>query len=512
MAIARFRFFAVPVAALLLFGTTTASDVVETEKSPKAASDPATLSPADQEFLDRLVKEFIFDPKGAQFVALKAKTWDVLGDPATIDRQGWRVAGKGKGPDRVYFVDGFHIDLPAGKKVEKLDFVALCRKCNAPTKAESARDSSSQPREDPGEFSSFPDLVKAAWLHRLGDDGLAAAALAYVRAQCSDSTNTGEDQSQSNDAKLVASVQKQFANNGIGRMMHSFGVRADDDALAEASRLVRLYPDQAKELVMPSAVIADLQRRRANGTFGKSPAKEWPQGFASWYAAKKIAYLIESLDELDAPFGQWTGSDESASTAEKDDTDDDNGEFLGLLRDRRVGALLQLGDAAIPALIETIQNDTRLTRFRYLSDENEVRPMILSVRQAALVTAMAIVRVPLFNSDEKDPGLTLKGAKQMSLDVDRLRAYWKTYGAVPFDDRMMKMLANPDCGHEQCRNAAFNLANPTIRRLELAHDDNIGVTTIRISRCAAEPGNRQIQESNRRRGNLGRDGPRSGTA
>src|SRR5262249_43105981 len=54
----------------------------------------------------------------------------------------------------------------------------------------------------------------------------------------------------------------------------------------------------------------DLKRRQKKGTFGKTPAENWPEGFEKWDAAKKVAYLLDTLDEVDArQWGQPGGVD-----------------------------------------------------------------------------------------------------------------------------------------------------------------------------------------------------------
>src|SRR5205823_5592178 len=95
------------------------------------------------------------------------------------------------------------------------------------------------------------------------------------------------------------------------------------------------------------ALVADLKRRQRAGSFGKPPAKDWPAGFADWPAERRIAFVVESLDDVEhgpaAPF----------------EFDPERFEA-----DRRVAALIASGDAAIPALIEVIDRDERLVRHR----------------------------------------------------------------------------------------------------------------------------------------------------
>lgn len=50
----------------------------------------------------------------------------------------------------------------------------------------------------------------------------------------------------------------------------------------------------------PAAIVADFGRRRTTGSFGKTPPEEWRAAYSEWDAAKKIAFLINALDEVDA--------------------------------------------------------------------------------------------------------------------------------------------------------------------------------------------------------------------
>ena len=104
-------------------------------------------------------------------------------------------------------------------------------------------------------------------------------------------------------------------------------VRADEEALLHGERLLKLYAEEAKEkeYQQASAIVEDLKRRQKKGTFDKTPAEKWPDGFDKWEVAKKVAYLLDALDEVDARQGGQPGGVDLAS-------------------DRRVEALIAIGD------------------------------------------------------------------------------------------------------------------------------------------------------------------------
>ena len=180
-------------------------------------------------------------------------------------------------------------------------------------------------------------LAIAAWLHRLGHDDLAALARQEARASVA---HNGEPVS---DKSLVAAFRSDLAWVTYAEMVHAFMVSADEEVLAAGDRLLRLYPEEAKQFGEAQAIVADLQRRKKAGTFGQTRLIERPPRFEGWDIAKQVAFYIDSLDQADVRQMSQPG-------------------FVVLAEDPRVQALIQIGDPAVPALIDTIDKDSRLTR------------------------------------------------------------------------------------------------------------------------------------------------------
>jgi hypothetical protein len=224
-------------------------------------------------------------------------------------------------------------------------------------------------------------------------------------------------------------------------MVHAYMVRADEEALAHGERLLRLYPEEAKgkDYHQTAQIVADLKRRQKKGTFGKEPSETWPDGFEKWNVKKKSAYLIESLEEVDER--QWGQP----------------GDVM-LHHDRRVKELIQLGEPAIPELIDVLEKDERLTRSVHFWRDFGRHRTVLAVRDPALVAIMTILRVSFFATHSTSDSLTARGEEDIKKVVGQIRAYWKEYGALSFDERMMKVLANPQSTFEAKREAAQNLA------------------------------------------------------
>jgi hypothetical protein len=150
--------------------------------------------------------------------------------------------------------------------------------------------------------------------------------------------------------------------------------------------------------------------------------------------------LIDSLDEATSAFDSWGGG-----WARFDD-------------DPRVKALVALGDAAVPALIEAIENDDRLTRsVVYLHRMSSAR-RVIAAREAAEAAVSSILRVRQLDPTSAPRFLSVIEKDQARQMAALLRSYWREYGGLPFDERLMKVLTDPGAKGEALREAAANLA------------------------------------------------------
>ena len=222
--------------------------------------------------------------------------------------------------------------------------------------------------------------------------------------------------------------------------MHAFMVSADDEALAAGERLTRLYPDEAKQFRQSGAILADLHRRKENGTFGRTRSLQWPAEFKSWDIRKRTTYLIDSLDQVD---GRQLAEPRSVVLAD----------------DPIVQTLIRIGDPAVPALIAVIEHDTRLTRGVQYQEDSSIDRTVLSVREAALDAVMAITGTAFFQSNVAGDNFTRQSNAEARKMARRLTIYWDRYGRLPFGERMMKILTEPTSDFDSKRQAATNLAH-----------------------------------------------------
>jgi hypothetical protein len=391
---------------------------------------PKRLSAADAQFLNGLMKEFLFDPPmQAKRVRFKAPA-HVPGEtkPEQVEREGWLVPGNNGEAGRVYFTDGESLLAP--KEFTDVDFVTACRRRYPADRT-------------PGRFARFavgsrmlrrsapivdgPHLANAAWLYRLGEPTLAARALAWARAL---------------EPTPLESLRRRLALRAYACAVDAFVVRADAEALTHLERLFRLHPTEAKENHPQARVLADdLARRQLAGTFGKGQPAPVPDGARSGDRAQRIASLIASLDEVEGEsLHPWGLSDSTTNP--------------------RLRALDALGEAALPALIDAVEKDTRLTRSITAGNRGWTDRRILGVREVALQAAQKTLRIKTIEPENLSvpAGLPLSEEEETAWSTS-LRAYWDRYGGLPFTSRMLAMLRDPFCPPELTTQAAANLAD-----------------------------------------------------
>ena len=293
-----------------------------------------------------------------------------------------------------------------------------------------------------------PDAHRLYLFFRLANVKLASAAFAQARTHAPQPETDDDGQPKPDpgiDVRMVEALKHDLAVRSFLTMADGFSVRDDGDALAAGKRIQRLYPSQAKLVGQVAEVVADLERRQKKGTFGKTPDEPLPKEFNSWNAERKLTYLIDSLDEVDARQFAMPG-----------------GIFLG--DDPRVQALIDLGEMAVPRLIDTVEKDERLTRSAYYGRVWDPDRWVLGVREAALTALMTILQTRLHHDEDPQHTnakrtFTSQGPEYAKIVAGRYRDYWAANGKLSIDERMMRVLADPKASHEAWREAADNLAN-----------------------------------------------------
>jgi hypothetical protein len=407
------------------------------------------LSNQEKKLLDGLLSTWLFDPKGAQRVQLKASVRTPWARSYDAVREGWLQEGTAASPERIVFLDGGKAAVSRALSVTPIDLVEEWRAQFKERQAEATNSELAtkhrfrRMHRSEVEVIDESPLAMAAWLHRAGHDDLAAQALRAARKAASRGDDLRND-----DAKVVAALRSSLAWVCYAEMVHAFMVCADTEALAAGERLLARFPEAIKEteFIQTPAIVGDLKRRQKAGTFGrKGDPFERPAQFEQWNTAKQLAWLIDRLDQIDAQqMGQPGG--------------------VAMVFDPRVQAIVRIGDPAVPALIQVIDSDERLTRSVHFWRDFSRDRTVLGVREAALEAAMTILGTQFFEIVATGDDFTGRGKNEAGQMAARLKAYWNQYGKRPFDERMMAILTQPGTTFQAKREAARNLAHLGERR------------------------------------------------
>jgi hypothetical protein len=397
----------------------------------------------DERLLQEMLRDFLFDPQGAERVriTLEQKSW--YDKPEKVTREGWLV--RDNAGDRIFFTDGDSIPAPPEEKITKVDFIARCKLLYA-----------QEPREERDDRfillrmldrlrgveavpvwrrSKFPlmngmkltpssrnsgeeaDLVLAAWLLRLGERAQAARVMRFVQQDRVDE---------------LGIVRKCLAYDAMERMYRSFMDYQDEAALAHGERMLRLYPPEAEQYDHAGLLVEDLRRRKSQGTLNKKGDKSLPQQYARWDTKKRAAFLIDTLESIDAHSGYCQ-------------------------RVPHVAALIQLGEPAVPDLLDALARDERMTRgVQFPGKYQDLRG--ISVREILLAALKKILRVRCLNPRADEEGKWWLSIPELRISAEVARAYWREYGHLPYEDRLMRVIKDSQTTREAQREACENLS------------------------------------------------------
>ncbi len=412
------------------------------------------LSREDRELLDALLKDTLFDPPSdAERVVVRATLRNAWGGAEEVERDAWLLPATADQAAQVVFADGSRAPAPGeAAALPRVDLAAVTRERLRPRTEDDERDErfEAMARAAGRGAQTDPDLAIAAWLYRRGEEELAAGLLARARAQHATSDREAA-------RSLIDALRVDLAWQLFAGMVHAYMVRADEEALAYGEELMARFPDQAP--AQAGWVLAELRRRRDAGTFGEAPPSALPDEVAARPPAERVGWLIDALEEVDArQFSQPGGVDLSS--------------------DWRVAALIDLGEVAVPALIEAVEGDERLTRSVHFWRDFARSRTVLAVREAALVAVMSILRVQAFEPSSTGDNFTAADPERARATALRLREYWEANRGLSLEARMRRVLTDTSSSQAQLREAAQNLA-------ELDGQRRIG-TTVWATRT--EPG------------------------
>lgn len=376
------------------------------------------LSPAEKELLLGLIGSPLTDPGGKRYCTVKVMARPGSLFEGEIEVTGWYQSGTDGKPARVFFTDGD--SMPVISIVNDCDFVEETKS-----------------RFSGGKKIDSSDLADAAWLAHFGQEELAAKIIAELKRDTS--RWIYEPEKESPDERIVRRLKEGLAWSTFYSAVSSFEGRHDEEALWHARHFHKTYPEFAKQFGNFSELLVDLERREKAKALNQ-PELEKPFGFDEWETAKKVTWLIEQLDQVDAKQVMQPGS-------------------VPLFSDWRVVALIEIGDPAVKPLIDCIEKDQRMTRSVHFWRAFHRSRTVLGVREAALEAVEGIVQFQTFHTISTGDNFTVRGEKEAQSTASRLREYWNKYGKMPFDERMMYVLRDSASQPEAMRRAAENLVN-----------------------------------------------------
>jgi hypothetical protein len=387
-----------------------------------------SLHEDDENLLRSLLKEFIFlPPTDATRVRVRITAPEWREKVEEQARDAWLVCDMLG--DRVYFTDGEWAPAPTKEKIERIDFIAKCSdayKGNPEPIVNQGRFFPGEEERPAGNHGDEPTLVIAAWLYHLGRKELAAKVIAHAPVD-----RTEE----------VVILKKWLARNTFHRMLQCYCHYEDQAALEHGERFQRLYRAEVRQLEQAMPLVDDLRRRKQRGLMGTKAAAELPAAYSSWNRKEKIAYLIDALDRTpehvpNKPPDEGSGTKSSA----------------------HVTALIELGELAIPDLLDVIQGDERLTRCVVSPSKWKTTGDVQTVREAALAITCRILKTRYLDPRDQDADEYDFRRPDFKKAVPAARAYWRELGPLPFENRMMRVLADPKASYPALREAATKLS------------------------------------------------------
>ncbi|MCO5171679.1 MAG: hypothetical protein M9894_35700 [Planctomycetes bacterium] len=368
----------------------------------------APVSAGELALDDRRALEAVFeaagllDPRGGRWVRATAvvRGHDGFATEAEVEVEGWADAGVAR-PGRLVLLDLREVLVVPDTALIPTDFeVALDRALGRGGAARAA----------PGAV-----LAWAAWALRLGHEALAADLVERARARAP-------------QGAIEDLVRAERAWRLLLVAVRAFERRADDEALLAARALAPLG-DAADAYGPWRTLLADLERRVRE-------AQEAPRGLV--LDEPTVERLVELLEDV---VGERTPAG-----------------GLDLLGDPTARDLLDAEDAAVPALLDCLERDARLTRTVEVERVRARGLHPVPVRQVAVELLGELLGTSaLLEGWSDEPGAVAR----------RARAYWAAHGDAPLEERLRRLLLDAAAPPRARAEASERLSRDPLRAFAL---------------------------------------------
>ena len=230
-------------------------------------------------------------------------------------------------------------------------------------------------------------------------------------------------------------LRDELAWHAFAGLVHGYVNRADEEALAHGERLFFLYKDLAEkkdgEFRQSTQIVCDCAGRKEAGAFGKPAGKGPPDGFDKMDEEPgRVSHRSARRSGRPAvePARRRVSRQRLAGRGPDQDW------RAGGARTHRLSGNRRASDALGPLLARLQPGPDGAFRSR-----------------SAEAAVMSILRVSVFESRSTSDNFTSRGDEGAKEAAAKLRKYWETFGKLPFDEPMMKVLdpkASPEAWRE----------------------------------------------------------------
>ncbi len=112
--------------------------------------------------------------------------------------------------------------------------------------------------------------------------------------------------------------------------------------------------------------------------------------------------------------------------------------------DKRVQALIAVGDAAVEPLLECMENDQRLTRSVGYQRSFYPRRTIITVSEAAYMALSGIMQQSFFKTVSTSDSLSIRGIEYRRKVAQQIRAHYNRYKNMSYEEKWYHILQNND--------------------------------------------------------------------
>jgi len=369
------------------------------------------LPPSQQAWVDAVFEAgLIVDPTGATRVQVLIPHFSQWGGTYDTWRDAWMFP-QPNGQDPVFLTtSGLPIPKEDQKEYRQVPFAFACRaRVLSDTLRNHHLEQDAELIEDivsqmiPGAAVDHP-LTLAAWLVKKGDLSLANVFFQKHRTQL-----------KPND---LDEFKHSLAYPHFLDMVDAFVNHNDAEAERQAKWLKQKFPNQY--VVERKLLESEFSRRRNAGRFHQKVDLETPPpGYEKWTVEKKVDYWIDLLDEID----------------ERQDGQPGGVNFSDHIV---VHQLVIIGNPALPGLIETLENDRRLTRSVEFWRDFMGDRSLLFVREAALRAIEEILHTGFTYDhafyEDRLSNQANKASRNMAAEI---REYVKKWGHLSVPERLL---------------------------------------------------------------------------